>query len=116
MKLVTSLINFKCHPCGIFEGLSYHQEYEAIDSTIFADTVGLVNRIKKLVSSKFMGMVSSFSVIFDTEDTYSCYSNKGYFVKLEEKTSPINLKGISKGLDIYGFGIVEYFSGVKVDI
>ena len=29
-------------------------------------------------------------------------------MKLEEKTLPINLKGIAKGLDIYGFGIVEY--------
>ena len=39
MKLVTSLINFECHPCGIFEGLSYHQEDEAIGTNIFADTV-----------------------------------------------------------------------------
>ena len=29
-------------------------------------------------------------------------------MKLEEKTSPRKLKGISKGLEIYGFGIVEY--------
>ena len=27
MKLVTSLMNFKFQPCGIFEGLSYYQEY-----------------------------------------------------------------------------------------
>ena len=40
MKLVTSLNNFECQPCGIFEGLSYHQEDEAIDPIIFADTVG----------------------------------------------------------------------------
>ena len=53
-----------------------------------------------------MGMVSSVSVIFDTGDTYSCSSNKGDFVKLEEKTLPRKLKGIEKGLEIYGFGIV----------
>ena len=29
-------------------------------------------------------------------------------MKLEEKTSPRKLKGIAKGLEIYGFGIVEY--------
>ena len=54
-----------------------------------------------------MDMVSSVSVIFDTVDTYSCSSNKGDFVKLEEKKFPRNLKGISKGLEIYGFGIIE---------
>ena len=50
MKLVTSFMNFECQPCGIFEGLSYHQEDEVIDPIIFAATVGLVNRIKKLIS------------------------------------------------------------------
>ena len=54
------------------------------------------NRIKKLVSSNFMGMVSSVSVIFDTGATYSCFSNKGEFVKLEEKKFPRKLKGIAK--------------------
>ena len=54
-----------------------------------------------------MGMVSSASVIFDTGATYSCSSNKGYFVKLEEKKTPRSLKGIAKGLEIFGFGIVE---------
>ena len=29
-------------------------------------------------------------------------------MNLEEKTFPINFKGISKVLEIYGFGIVEY--------
>ena len=100
MKLVTSLINFECQPCGIFEGLSYHQEDEVIDPIIFAATAALVNRIKKLVSSKFMGMVSSVSVIFDTGSTYSCSFNKGDFVKLEEKKLPRNLKDIAKGLEI----------------
>ena len=92
----------------IFEGLSYHQEDEAIDPIIFAATVGLENIIKKLIYSNFMGMVISVSVIFDTGDAYSCSSNKGYFLKLEEKNFPINLKGIAKGIEIYGFGIVEY--------
>ena len=101
-------MNFECHPCGIFEGLSYHQEYGVIDPIIFAATVGLVDRIKKLLSSIFMGMVSSVLVIFDTGDTYSCSSNKGDFVKLEEKKFPRNLKGIAKGLEISRFGIVEY--------
>ena len=66
MKLVTSLMNFEYPPCGIFEGLSYHQEDESIDPITFAATVGLGYRIKKLISSNFMGMVSSVSVIFDT--------------------------------------------------
>ena len=55
-----------------------------------------------------MGMVSSVSVIFDTGATYSCSSNKGYFVKLEEKKFPRKLKVISKGLEISEFGIVKY--------
>ena len=29
-------------------------------------------------------------------------------MKLEDKIFPINIKGIAKGLDIYGFGIAEY--------
>ena len=37
MKWVTSLMNFECQPCGIFEGLSYHQEDEAIDPIICKD-------------------------------------------------------------------------------
>ena len=79
-----------------------------IDPIISAANVGLRDIIKKLVSSNFMGMVSSVSVIYDTRDNDSCSSNKGDFVNLEEKTFPINLKCISKFLEIYGFGIVEY--------
>ena len=109
MNFVTSLMNFECKPCGIFEDLSYLQEDEVINTIIFAATVELVNTIKNLVSSNFMGIVSSVSFIFNTGDTYSCYSNKGDFVKLEEKTPPRNLKGIAKGLEISGFGIVEYY-------
>ena len=48
-KLVTSLMNFECQPCGIFEGLSYHNEDEVIDYIIFAATVGLGDIIKELV-------------------------------------------------------------------
>ena len=40
-RLATSLMNFECHPCEIFEGLSYHQEDEATDPIIFAATLGL---------------------------------------------------------------------------
>ena len=29
-------------------------------------------------------------------------------MKLEEKTLPRKLKGVAKGLEIYGFGVVEY--------
>ena len=108
-KMVTSLMNFECHPCGICEDLSYHQEDEAIDSTIFAANLGLVYRINKLVSSNFMVMVSSVSVIFYTKANYLYSSNKGDFVKLEEKMFPINIKFISKVLEISRFGIVEYY-------
>ena len=108
MKLVTSVMNSEWQPCGIFYGLLYHQEDEVIDPIIFAATVGLGKRVKKLISSNFMGTVSSVSVIFDTGDTYSCSSNKGHFAKLEEKKLPRQLKGISKGLEISGFGVVEY--------
>ena len=69
MKLVTSFMNFEYQPCGIFEVFSYHQEYKVIDPIIFAATLGLGDRIKKLVSSNFMSMVSSVSVKFDTGDT-----------------------------------------------
>ena len=55
-----------------------------------------------------MGIVSSVSFIFDTRDTYSCSFHKGYFVKLEEKIFPRNIKGIAKFLEISGFGIVKY--------
>ena len=89
--------------------MSYHQEDEFIDIIIFAANVGLVDRIKKLISSNFMGMVGSFLFIFDTGATYSCSSNKGDCVKFEERKSPRNLKGIAKVPEISGFGIVEYY-------
>ena len=69
MKLTTHLMNLECHPCGIFEGFSYHQEYEVINPNIFAATAGLGGIIKKLVSSKSMDMVISVSVIFETGST-----------------------------------------------
>ena len=55
-----------------------------------------------------MGTVSSVSVIFDSGATYSCSSNKGDLVNIEEKTFQRNTKGIAKGLEISRFGIVEY--------
>ena len=55
-----------------------------------------------------MVMASSVSFIFETGYTYSCSYNKGEFVELEEKMLPINLKGISKVLEISGFGIDKY--------
>ena len=53
-------------------------------------------------------MVSSASGIFDNGATYTCYSKKVYYVKLEEKMFPRKLKGIARGLDIYRFRVVEY--------
>ena len=108
MKLVTFLINFECQSWWIFEGLSYHQEDEVIDPIIFAATLGLDKRIKKLISSNFMGMLSSVSLIFDTGANYSCSFNKGDFLKLDEKKFPRKLKSIAKGFEISGFVIVEY--------
>ena len=108
MKFVTSLITFECQPCGISECLSYNQEDEVIDPIIIAYTVELKDRIKKLVSSNFIGIVISVSIIFYTGSTYSCSSNKGYFLKIEEKTFPRNIKDIAKDFDISEFGIVEY--------
>ena len=53
-------------------------------------------------------MVISVSVIFDSGYNYSCSSRKGDFVNLIEKMFPRNLKGVAKGLDISGFGVVKY--------
>ena len=49
MKLAKYMMNFECKLGGIFEGLSYHQEDEAIDTTIFVATLRLEDIIKKLV-------------------------------------------------------------------
>ena len=54
-------------------------------------------------------MVISVSVIFDTGYNYLCYSNKGYFVDIEEKKYPINIEVMANGLDVYELGIVEYY-------
>ena len=61
MKLATSLMNFECQPCGIFESISYYQEDKAIDPTIFAANVVLGYIIKKSVLPNFMGMVCQIS-------------------------------------------------------
>ena len=116
MKLVISLMHFECQPCGIFEGLSYHQDDDAIDPTIFAAIVGLGERINKLVLSNFMGMMRSVSVIFDTGENYSCYFNKGYFVNLEDNMLPRKLKGIQNYLRFLYLRLSNILSGVKVDM
>ena len=54
-------------------------------------------------------MVISVSVIFDTGYNYLCYSNKEYFVDIEEKKPPINIEVTANGLDVYGLGIVKYY-------
>ena len=53
-------------------------------------------------------MMRSVSVIFGTGSAYSCSSNKIYCVDLEYNIHSINIKGIAKFLDIYGFRVVEY--------
>ena len=70
MRLATSLMIFEYQPCEISEGLLHHQEDEYIAPSNFAASVGLGYMIKKLVSSNFMVMVSSVSVIIDTGATY----------------------------------------------
>ena len=108
MNLAIFLTSFECQTCAIFEGFSYHQEDEDVDPIIFAANVGSGDIINQLVSSHFMGMVSSVSVIFDTGATYSCSYDKGEFLKIEEKMSQRNIKVIAKRFEISGFGIVEY--------
>ena len=64
MKLATSLMNFECQPCGIFEVLPYHQEDESIYPNIFAATVGLGGQNKEVSLVKLHGYVDlSFSRI-----------------------------------------------------
>ena len=55
-----------------------------------------------------MGIMTSVSVIFNNGYTYSFSSIKAYFVDLEENKFPIKLEVIAKGLEISGFGTVEY--------
>ena len=50
----------------------------------------------------------SVLAIFDTRATCYYSPNKGDFVELEENKPPRNIKSIAKGLDSYGFVIVEY--------
>ena len=114
MRLTASLINIECHTYGIFEVISHHQEDEYIAPSTFVTSVGLIKIIKKLVSSNFMVMVSSVSVIFDNGYIYSCSTNKGGFVKIDEKILPRNLKVIAKVLEVSRFGIVEYSCRNKI--
>ena len=55
-----------------------------------------------------MGIIISVSRNIDTGVTYACYFNKVYFVNLEEKKLPKNIKSIAKDLEISGFFIVKY--------
>ena len=79
-------------------------------------SAGFGNKIKKLVSSNFMGMMRSVSLIFDTRSSYLCSSNRVNFVELVENKSPRNIKVVSKVLEVTAFIIVDYFSRVKVYI
>ena len=65
----------------MFEVILQHKEDDSIAPNTSADCVDLVDRIKKLVSSKFTGMVISVSVVFDTGTIYLCYS-KGIILEL----------------------------------
>ena len=69
-----------------------HQEDESIDPNNFAGSVGLVDRIKKLVLSNFMVTASSISVIFITGYTCSCFSKRETLQSLKR----IFLQEISK--------------------
>ena len=84
------------------------QSFESIEPDTIAEPSELVYIIEKLVLSRFVGMMREYSEIFDTRDTYSCYSNKGEFLNFDENKYTQNIKGISKGLDISAFGIFEY--------
>ena len=44
------------------------------------------------------------------------FLQQGKFVELEERKFPGKTKGITKVLNISVIGVVEYFSGVKVDV
>ena len=56
-----------------------------------------------------MEIIKVVSVIFYTEYNYSCSSDKGNILNIEESKVQIKLKDVSKGLDIYGFEFVEYY-------
>ena len=85
LRLATSLMDFQCHKCDIFEGIEDPQEVGAIVPSIFTLSAGLGAKLKKLVSSKFMDMMKEVSVIFDNKDTYSCYSKRGILWILKSK-------------------------------
>ena len=59
-------------------------------------------------------MMRTVSVIFYTGDTYSYLPSKEIFVELKEIKVTKNIEGISKGLDISVFGIVEYSVSSKI--
>ena len=61
-----------------------------------------------------MGIILLVSVTFENGSIYSCSYDKRDFVYIEENMFPRNLKGISTGLDNYGFFIIEYFVRVRI--
>ena len=63
-----------------------------------------------------MGMVSSVSVIFDTGATYSCSSNKGDFLKIEEENPQEGSEALQKVLRFMDLGLLNNLSEVKVDV
>ena len=66
--------------------------------------------------SNFKVMVSSVSVIFDTGANYVCSSNKGDFVKLEEKKPQEISKAQQKVLRFMDLGLLNILSEVKVEV
>ena len=68
-NLALSMMNIYCHPCIMFEVISHPEEVETIDTNTFEYSERIGDRVKKLVSSKFMDMMRSVSFIFDTKAT-----------------------------------------------
>ena len=58
-------------------------------------------------------MMRSALVIFDTGATYLCYSNKINVLDIEEDKSTINIKGITKCIGFYVFGIVGCYVRIE---
>ena len=75
----------------------------------------MVDIISKLASSEFMGMIIPVLVIFDTGSTY-LFSYKKEKLGLEEKTFLINIKYISKGLDVFVYVVLIILKVVKMDV
>ena len=64
--LSASLIHMEYHSCGKFYVISHPQEVESNATDTFEAYAWLVYRIKGLVSSNSMGIMTAVSVIFNT--------------------------------------------------